>query len=87
MTHALVFEWLGSDPSLQPILLTGHQGTHTCQFPLCSTPRASIDVVPVLNATRDLWTHDPYGGEYDPSTDLIWGRGASDDKSGTIGAL
>ncbi|ORY35731.1 hypothetical protein BCR39DRAFT_511770 [Naematelia encephala] len=70
MTHALVFEWQGSDPSLQPILLTGHQ-----------------DVVPVLNATRGLWTHDPFGGEYDPETDLIWGRGSSDDKSGTIGAL
>jgi Gly-Xaa carboxypeptidase len=44
-------------------------------------------VVPVLNATRGLWTHDPFGGEYDPSTDLIWGRGSVDDKSGTIGAL
>lgn len=25
-THALVFEWIGSDPSLKPLLLTGHQG-------------------------------------------------------------
>lgn len=45
------------------------------------------DVVPVLNATRKLWTHDPFGGEYEESTDFIWGRGSSDDKSGTIGAL
>jgi Gly-Xaa carboxypeptidase len=45
------------------------------------------DVVPVLNATRGLWTHDPFGGEYDPETDRIWGRGSMDDKSGTIGAL
>ena len=34
-----------------------------------------------------MWTHDPYGGEYDEKTGLIWGRGSSDDKSGTIGAL
>ncbi|OCF32697.1 Gly-Xaa carboxypeptidase [Kwoniella heveanensis BCC8398] len=68
VTHALIFEWQGSDPSLKPLLLTGHQ-----------------DVVPVLNATRGLWTHDPFGGEYDG--ELIWGRGASDDKSGVIGVL
>lgn len=43
------------------------------------------DVVPVLPATRDLWTHDPYGGEYDGT--YIWGRGSSDDKSGLIGIL
>jgi Gly-Xaa carboxypeptidase len=68
MTHALVYEWQGSDPSLKPLLLLGHQ-----------------DVVPVLADTRDLWTHDPYGGEYDG--ERIWGRGSMDDKSGTIGAL
>ncbi|WWC71361.1 uncharacterized protein I206_105316 [Kwoniella pini CBS 10737] len=68
VTHALIFEWEGSDPSLKPLLLTGHQ-----------------DVVPVLPATRGLWTHDPFGGEYDG--EVIWGRGATDDKSGVIGAL
>ncbi|WWD19241.1 hypothetical protein CI109_103699 [Kwoniella shandongensis] len=67
-THALIFEWQGSDPSLKPLLLTGHQ-----------------DVVPVLPATRDQWTHDPYGGEYDGHS--IWGRGSIDDKSGVIGFL
>jgi len=48
---------------------------------------ARSDVVPVLNATRNLWTHDPYGGEYDAETGFIWGRGSSDDKSGTIGVM
>ncbi|WVW85410.1 hypothetical protein I302_107448 [Kwoniella bestiolae CBS 10118] len=67
-THALVFEWEGSNPSLKPLMLTGHQ-----------------DVVPVLPATKGLWTHDPFGGEYDG--EVIWGRGTSDDKSGVIGAL
>lgn len=43
------------------------------------------DVVPVLPATRGLWTHDPFGGEFDG--EKIWGRGSTDDKSGTIGAL
>ncbi|WRT68601.1 uncharacterized protein IL334_005579 [Kwoniella shivajii] len=68
VTHALIFEWEGSDSSLKPLLLTGHQ-----------------DVVPVLPATRGLWTHDPFGGEYDG--EVIWGRGSSDDKSGVIGVL
>ncbi|WVO21424.1 uncharacterized protein IAS62_002732 [Cryptococcus decagattii] len=68
VTHALVFEWEGSDSSLKPLLLAGHQ-----------------DVVPVLPATRDQWSHDPFGGEYDGK--YIWGRGSTDDKSGTIGAL
>lgn len=68
MTHALVYEWEGSDKSLKPLLLAAHQ-----------------DVVPVLADTRDLWTHDPYGGEYDGT--YIWGRGSMDDKSGLIGAL
>ncbi|WVQ72089.1 hypothetical protein IAR50_001634 [Cryptococcus sp. DSM 104548] len=68
VTHALVYEWQGSDPSLKPLLITGHQ-----------------DVVPVLPATRDQWSHDPFGGEYDG--EYIWGRGSSDDKSGTIGVL
>lgn len=27
MTHALVYEWQGSDSSLKPLLLTGHQGS------------------------------------------------------------
>lgn len=41
--------------------------------------------MPVLPATRDLWTHDPFGGEYDGT--YIWGRGSSDDKSGLIGIM
>lgn len=41
------------------------------------------DVVPVLASTRDQWTHDPYGGEYDGT--VIHGRGASDTKSSLIG--
>lgn len=43
------------------------------------------DVVPVLPETRKLWTHEPYGGEFDGK--LIWGRGSMDDKSGLIGMM
>ena len=45
------------------------------------------DVVPVLNDTRGMWSHDPYGGDYEEATDKVWGRGSTDDKSGTIGIL
>ena len=27
MTHALVYEWVGTEPDLKPLLLTGHQGS------------------------------------------------------------
>ena len=88
MTHALLFEWYGSDSSLKPLLLTGHQGELSPFYKAFDEYLITMpDVVPVLSTTRGLWTHDPYGGEYDESTDLIWGRGSSDDKSGTIGAL
>jgi hypothetical protein len=82
VTHALVYEWTGSDPSLKPLLLTGHQGRSAVALAMETD---ELDVVPVLPATRHMWTHDPFGGEYDGK--LIWGRGSSDDKSGTIGAL
>lgn len=66
-------------------MLAGHQGELNCAYHELATD--CLDVVPVLNATRGLWTHDPFGGEYEESTGLIWGRGSSDDKSGTIGSL
>jgi carboxypeptidase PM20D1 len=37
-----------------------------------------IDVVPVDEATRSQWLHEPFSG--DISDDAIWGRGALDDK-------
>ncbi len=40
------------------------------------------DVVPVDEATRDLWTFPPYSGAV--ADGFIWGRGAMDDKSGTL---
>ncbi|THU77310.1 carboxypeptidase S [Dendrothele bispora CBS 962.96] len=46
---------------------------------------AHQDVVPVLPETVKEWTHPPYSGYFDGTR--IWGRGASDDKSGLIGIL
>ncbi|WRT67685.1 uncharacterized protein IL334_004657 [Kwoniella shivajii] len=61
-TYGLVYEWIGSDTSLQPVVLNAHQ-----------------DVVPVLPDTRNQWSHDPFGAEYDG--EYIWGRGSEDDKA------
>jgi len=59
------------------------EGTDASLKPLLLTSHQ--DVVPVLSDTRPQWSHDPYGGEFDG--EKIWGRGATDDKSGLIGSL
>lgn len=67
-THALLYTWAGSDPSLKPTVLLAHQ-----------------DVVPVVEATIDQWTHPPWSGHYDGR--YVWGRGASDCKNTLIAIL
>lgn len=34
--HALVFEWEGSDKSLKPLLLMGHQGVSAAVLRVCA---------------------------------------------------
>ncbi|KAK2810553.1 hypothetical protein FQN50_002810 [Emmonsiellopsis sp. PD_5] len=46
---------------------------------------AHQDVVPVLADTVADWTHPPYEGHYDG--EIIWGRGATDDKGYLISLL
>ncbi|TRM59536.1 carboxypeptidase S [Schizophyllum amplum] len=46
---------------------------------------AHQDVVPVLPSTVPTWEHPPYSGYFDG--ERIWGRGASDDKSGLISIM
>lgn len=46
---------------------------------------AHQDVVPVLPDTVQDWTHPPYAGYYDG--EIIWGRGATDDKGYMISIL
>lgn len=44
-----------------------------------------LDVVPVEPGTEDKWQHDPFGGRI--VDELIWGRGAIDNKSAVVGML
>ncbi|CUA77617.1 Gly-Xaa carboxypeptidase [Rhizoctonia solani] len=46
---------------------------------------AHQDVVPVEPNTVSSWIHPPYSGHYDGT--WIWGRGATDDKSGLVGIM
>jgi Gly-Xaa carboxypeptidase len=46
---------------------------------------AHQDVVPVLPETVTEWTHSPYEGYFDG--EIIWGRGATDDKGYMISLL
>ncbi|CAD6913722.1 unnamed protein product [Tilletia laevis] len=48
---------------------------------------AHQDVVPVDSKTVDQWTYPPFSGFYDEKTGLVWGRGASDDKSSLVALL
>lgn len=43
---------------------------------------AHVDVVPVESASRDAWTHAPFGGVV--ADGYVWGRGALDDKASAI---
>lgn len=46
---------------------------------------AHQDVVPVLSENVKDWTHPPYDGHYDG--EIIWGRGATDDKGYLISII
>ena len=46
---------------------------------------AHYDVVPVIPGTEGLWTHPPFDGLI--VEDVIWGRGALDDKSAVVAQL
>jgi carboxypeptidase PM20D1 len=46
---------------------------------------AHQDVVPIEEATRSMWTVDPFGGEV--KDNFIWGRGTTDDKINLISIL
>ncbi|KAK0517838.1 hypothetical protein OC834_007957, partial [Tilletia horrida] len=48
---------------------------------------AHQDVVPVDPQTVDQWIHPPFSGFFDEKTGLVWGRGASDDKSNLVAVL
>ncbi|KAF9501781.1 carboxypeptidase S [Pleurotus eryngii] len=64
-------------------LLYTWQGSATSLKPLLMM--AHLDTVPVNPDTIESWTHPPWSGYFDGTS--IWGRGASDDKSGLIGTM
>ncbi|KAK7060895.1 hypothetical protein VNI00_000628 [Paramarasmius palmivorus] len=84
---ATAFPLVHSNLSLKKVntygLLFEWTGTDSSLKPLLLA--AHQDVVPVDPKTVDEWTHPPYSGHFDG--ERIWGRGASDDKSGLIGSL
>lgn len=43
---------------------------------------AHMDVVPIEEATKDMWSFDPFAGTI--KDDFIWGRGTTDDKINLI---
>jgi carboxypeptidase PM20D1 len=65
---SLLFEWQGTDDSLNPFVLMAHQ-----------------DVVPIEEASRHLWSVDPFAAVI--RDDTVWGRGTVDDKINLIGIL
>ncbi|KAG8683469.1 hypothetical protein FRC11_013534 [Ceratobasidium sp. 423] len=80
-------------PKVHETLTQTHINTHALLYhwpgsdsslkPILLT--AHQDVVPVEPNTVGAWIHPPYSGHYDGT--WIWGRGATDDKSGLIGIL
>src|SRR3954471_25064823 len=46
LTYSLLFQWEGSNPSLNPVILMAHQ-----------------DVVPIEEATKTMWSSEPFSGD------------------------
>ena len=59
------------------------QGVNTSLKPIVLM--AHIDVVPTIEKNKNLWTEDPFSGLI--KNNIIWGRGAIDDKVSVIGIL
>jgi len=64
-------------------LLFKWQGSQKNLKPILLT--AHYDVVPVIPGSENLWEHPPFAGII--ANDIIWGRGALDDKSAVISML
>lgn len=82
-TFPLVYETLKVETVDKISLLYTWEGSDPDLKPLLLT--AHQDVVPVEPKTKNLWTHDPYGGVFDG--EYLWGRGSSDCKNLLIGTL
>ena len=70
--HSLVFEWTGKEENWNQM-----KPVLFC---------AHLDVVPVGNV-EDWIIHDPFSGKIDDETDIVWERGAIDNKHNVIAQL
>ena len=68
---------------LNDTLLYKWQGSDKSKKPVLIT--GHYDVVPVIPGTEKLWKQSPFAGVI--SDEIIWGRGALDDKSAVIALL
>ena len=84
--HNLVYTWRGSDSSLRPVLITGHQDVSSVpngEVSLSSNP--VLQVVPISEDTLKDWTYPPFSGYFDGT--YINGRGAHDCKNNVVAIL
>jgi Gly-Xaa carboxypeptidase len=87
-TYALAYHWEGSDGSLKPILLAGHQDV----VPVDPDTISAWPYPPYSGHYDGIYCLFSYGivsvidRSILPGT-FIWGRGSADDKSGLIGIL
>jgi carboxypeptidase PM20D1 len=83
ITYPLVHEKLSLKKVADYSLLYKWEGSDASLAPYVLM--AHQDVVPIEEASRDLWTVDPFEGVV--RQDSIWGRGACDDKINLIGIM
>jgi len=78
--HSLLFQWTGSDPTLEPILLMAH-------YDVVPIAEADTHRAPVAGEsdTSGTWIHPPFSGALDQG--FLWGRGTLDAKNASLGML
>lgn len=79
-TYPLTHTQLTKEVVAEYSLLYTWVGKNTTAKPIVLM--AHMDVVPVEEATIDMWTFDPFAGTV--QDDFIWGRGTTDDKINLI---
>lgn len=82
-TYPLIHEKLSFQKLAAYSLLYKWEGSDVSLAPYVLM--AHQDVVPIEDASRNLWTVDPFGGEV--RRDTIWGRGTADDKVNLIAIM
>lgn len=79
-TYPLVHEKLSKESVAKYCLLYTWKGKNPTLKPIVLM--AHQDVVPIEEATKKIWTVDPFAGEI--KNNFIWGRGTTDDKINLI---